>query len=192
MPSTLTITWLNSVFEMKKIVFFFFMAFSLSLSFAQVKEFSLKHEDFSPFLLNGETPFYGEISTGKAEIKLQIEKAVKNPAKPEQYSVSGYSEVGGNKSGFSGEITFTQRFNVNNQPDEMLVFADFVMKESGSGEHSGIFNGKARMQMAKLITKDSRATVTFKGKWKNYSGTLDFEAWWANFVPKDISKVVFK
>jgi hypothetical protein len=177
---------------MKKIVLFFLTAFAFSLSCAQVKEFPLKHEDFSPFLLNGKTPFYGEISTDKAEIKLQIEKAVKNPDKPEQYLVSGHSEVAGTKSGFSGEIIFTQRFNVNNAPEEMLVFADFTIKESGSGEHSGIFTGKARMQMAKLITKDSRASVTFKGKWKNYPGTLDFEVWWANFVPKDISKVVFK
>ncbi|KAA0128325.1 hypothetical protein FY557_09960 [Chryseobacterium sp. SN22] len=95
---------------------------------------------------------------------MQIEKAVKNPDKPEQYLVSGYSEAAGAKSDFSGEITFTRRFNVNHAPDEMLVFADFIMKEWGSGKHSGIFTGKARMQMARLITKDSRATVTFKGK----------------------------
>ena len=175
---------------MKKILFF--LVFLCSFSFAQVKEFPLKNEDFSAFLTNYKTPFYGEISTEKAVIQVQIEKAVKNPDKPEQYTISGYSEVEGNKSGFSGEITFTQRFNVNNQSDEMLVFADFTMKEIGSGEHSGIFTGKLRMQMAKQITQQSRATVTFKGKWKNYSGTLDFEAWWANFVPKDISKVVFK
>lgn len=192
MPSTSIITWRNSVSDMKDAGLFFLAVFAFSLSFAQVKEFPLKHEDFSLFLLNGQTPFYGEISADKAEIKVQIEKAVKNPDKPELYFISGYSEVAGTKSGFSGEITFTQRFNVNRAPDEMLVFADFVMKELGSGEHSGIFTGKARMQMAKLITKDSRATVTFRGKWKNYSGTLDFETWWANFVPKDISKVEFK
>lgn len=177
---------------MRRLLSFFLLVCAFSFSFAQVKEFPLKHEDFSPFLLNGKTPFYGEISTDKAEIKVQIEKAVKNPDKPEQYLVSGHSEVAGTKSGFSGEIIFTQRFNVNDAPEEMLVFADFTMKELGSGEHSGIFTGKVRMQMAKLLTKDSRATVTFKGKWKNYPGTLGFGTWWANFVPKDISKVVFK
>ncbi len=192
MPSISTITWHNLASDMKKFLSFFLVAFAFFISFAQVKPFPLKHEDFSLFLLNGNTPFYGEISTDKAEIKIQIEKSTKNPDKPEQYFISGHSEVAGTKSGFSGEITFTQRFNVNNAPDEMLVFADFVMKELGTGEHSGIFTGKVRMQMNKIITKESLATVTFKGRWENYPGTLDFETWWANFVPKDISKVVFK
>lgn len=175
---------------MKKLIVFLTLAFSWS--FGQSNNFPLKHEDFSAFLMNYGTPFHGEISADKAVIKVEIQKAVKNQGKPEQYFISGYSEVEGTRSGFSGEITFTQRFNVSNAPDEMLVFADFAMKEPGSGEHSGNLIGKVRIQTFKKITVDSRATVTFKGKWKNYPGTLDFDVWWANFVPTDISRVVFK
>lgn len=175
---------------MKKVLFFLLFAFSFS--FGQVKEFPLKDEDFSAFLMNYETPFYGEISTSKTVIQVRIQKATKNPNKKEQYFVSGYSDVEGNKSYFSGEIIFTQKYNVNNEPNDMLVFADFTMKELGSDKHSGEFKGKLRIQTLKKITKESKATVTFKGKWKNYSDTLYFDVWWANFVPTDISKVIFK
>ncbi|MCW3161681.1 hypothetical protein [Chryseobacterium oryctis] len=163
-----------------------------SFSFGQTKEFPLKNEDFSNYLMNYETPFYGTISTKETVIKLKIEKAVKNPKKAEQYLVSGYSDVDGNKAKFSGQIVFTQKYNVNGEPNDMLVFGDFVLNEDGFGEHVGTFKGKLRIQTPKRITKESRATVTFKGNWKNNSGNLDFDVWWANFVPNDISKVIFK
>lgn len=175
---------------MKKLLLFLIFAFSFS--FGQVKEFPLKHEDFSSFLMNYETPFHGRISTNETVIKLRIEKAVKNPKKEEHYLVSGYSDIDGHKSDFSGEIIFTQKYNVNNEPDDMLVFGDFVLKELNSGENSGVFTGKIRIQTAKIITKETKGGVTCKGKWKNHSGNLDFDVWWANFVPNDISKVVFK
>lgn len=175
---------------MKKILLF--LVFAYSFSFGQSKEFPLKNEDFSDFLMNYGTPFHGTISAKETVIKLRIEKATKNLKKQEQYFVSGYSDVEGNKSNFSGEITFTQKYNVKDEPNDVLVFGDFVMKETGSGEHSGVFTGKVRIQSPKKITKESRAGVTFKGKWKNYSGNLDFDVWWANFVPTDISKVIFK
>ncbi|WP_139166261.1 hypothetical protein [Chryseobacterium soldanellicola] len=152
----------------------------------------MKNEDFSHLLMNKETPFYGTISTQETVIKLRIEKAAKNPERQEQYFVSGYSDVEGNKSKFSGEIIFTQTFNVKNLPEDMLVFGDFTLKELDSGEHSGIFKGKLRIQTVKLMTKDTNATLTFKGKWTNYSKTMDFDVWWANFSPTDISKVIFK
>jgi hypothetical protein len=175
---------------MKKVLLF--LIFAYSFSFGQSKEFPLKNEDFSHLLMNEETPFYGTISTQETVIKLRIEKAAKNPKRQEQYLVSGYSDVEGNKSNFSGEIVFTQKYNVKDLPDEMLVFGDFTLKELDSGEHSGIFTGKVRIQTLKLMTKDTNATLTFKGKWKNYSGNLDFDVWWANFSPNDISKVIFK
>jgi hypothetical protein len=173
---------------------FLLSVFAFALSFGQSNSFPLKHEDFSVLLMNYETPFHGTISEDEKVIKLKIDKAVKNPEKQEQYFVSGYSDVDGTVTPFSGDITFTQRYNVKDLPDEMLVFGDFVMKEpkSESGTHSGIFSGKVRIQTMKNMTKESKGGVTFKGKWKNYSGNLDFEAWWANFVPTDISKVIFK
>ncbi len=170
---------------------FLLLVFAFAISFGQSNTFPLKHEDFSALLMNYETPFHGMISADEKVIKLKIDKAVKNPEKQEQYFVSGYSDVDGTVTSFSGEITFTQRYNVKDLPDEMLVFGDFVMKEPESGTHSGIFSGKVRIQTFKRIT-ETKGGVTFRGKWKNYSGNLDFEVWWANFVPTDISKVVFK
>lgn len=178
---------------MKRLLLFFLFAVS-SFCFGQSpNNFPMKNEDFSAFLMNYETPFHGTISDSETVIKVKIEKAAKNPERQEQYFVSGYSEVKeGNMTRFSGEIIFTQKYNVKDLPDEMLVFGDFVLKETESGEHSGVFTGKIRIQSQKVITKSSRAGVTWKGKWKNYSGNMDFEVWWANFVPTDISKVIFK
>lgn len=177
---------------MKKLLAFIVSVLTFSLTLGQVSS-TIKDADFSAFLMNYETPFHGAISDSETAIKLKVEKATKNPQRPEQYFVSGYSEVEeGNKTGFSGEITFTQKYNVKDLPDEMLVFGDFVLKEQKSGEHSGVFTGKIRIQSPKVITKTGRAGVTCRGQWKNYSGNLDYEVWWANYVPKDISKVVFK
>ncbi|WP_148285328.1 hypothetical protein [Flavobacterium sp. B17] len=176
---------------MKK--FLLFLVFAFSLCFGQSSNLPMKNADFSAFLMNYETPFHGTISNAETVIKLRIEKVQNNSGRPEQYFVSGYSEVEeGNRTNFSGEIIFTQKYNVKDLPDEMLVFGDFVLKELNSGEHSGVFTGKIRIQSPKVITKTSRAGVTCRGKWKNYSGNLDYDVWWANFVPKDISKVVFK
>lgn len=178
---------------MKKfLLFFLFTVFSFCFGQSS-NNFPLKNEDFSAFLMNYETPFQGTVSDSETVIKVRIEKAVKNPDRQEQYFLSGYSEVKeGNRTKFSGEITFTQKYSVKDLPDEMLVFGDFVLKETESGEHSGVFTGKIRIQAQKVITKTSRATVTWKGRWKNYPGNLDFEVWWGNFVPTDISKVIFK
>jgi len=179
--------------NMKKIVLLILLSF-FSFSVGQsLNNFPAKNEDFSAFLINYGTPFQGTIANNETIIKVKVEKAVKNPEKQEQYFISGYSEVKeGNRTKFSGEIIFTQRYNVKDLPDDMLVFGDFVLKETESGEHSGVFTGKIRIQSQKVITKNSRASVTWKGKWKNYSQTLEYEAWWANFVPTDISKVIFK
>ncbi|WPO84187.1 hypothetical protein SD427_07600 [Chryseobacterium sp. JJR-5R] len=65
-------------------------------------------------------------------------------------------------------------------------------KEAASGENTGIFIGKLRIQTLKKTSKDSKGGVTFRGKWKNYAGNPEFEVWWANFVPTDISKVALK
>ena len=176
--------------RMKK--YLLFLLFAFSVHFGQTKEFPLKNEDFSKLLMNDETAFAGTISTDETVIRLRIEKANKNPERQEQYFVSGYSDVEGNKSPFSGEIIFTQKYNVKNDPESMLVFGDFTLKELGSGEHSGVFTGKVRIQTQKDQTKENGTTLTFKGKWKNYSGNLDFDVWWANFQPKDLSKVIFK
>lgn len=175
---------------MKK--YLLFLLFASSFFFGQTKEFPLKNEDFSKLLMNDETAFVGTISTNEKVLRLRIEKANKNPKREEQYFVSGYSDVEGNKTNFSGEIIFTQKYNVNNEPDQMLVFGDFVLKELNSGEHSGIFSGKIRIQTKKDQSKEGGSTLTFRGKWKNYSGNLDFDVWWANFSPNDISKVIFK
>lgn len=177
---------------MKRLLLFLIPVLTFSLSFGQISSV-IKDADFSAFLMNYETPFHGTISDSETVIKLRVEKATKNPQKPEQYFVSGYSEVEeGNKTDFSGEITLTQKYNVKDLPDEMLVFGDFILKEQKSGEHSGVFTGKVRIQAPKVITKESRAGITCRGQWKSYSGNLDYEVWWANFVPKDISKVIFK
>lgn len=178
--------------RMKKTLLLVLLAFSCSFSFGQSNSFPLKNEDFSTLLMNGGTPFHGIISADEKVIKFRIQNAAKNPEKQEQYFVSGDSDVDGTVTDFSGEITFTQKYNVKDLPDEMLVFGDFIMKEAGSGEHSGIFTGKLRIQTLKKVSKDSKGGLTFKGKWKNHAGNLDFDAWWANFVPTDISKVVFK
>ncbi len=182
--------------RMKKTLLLFIFAFSFSFYFGQSNgngnNFPLKNEDFSFMLMNSGTPFHGIISADEKVIKLRIQNAAKNPEKQEQYFVSGYSDVDGTVTDFSGEIIFTQKYNVKDLPDEMLVFGDFIMKEAASGEHAGIFMGKLRIQTLKKMSKDSKGGVTFKGKWKNYAGNPESEVWWANFVPTDISKVVFK
>lgn len=175
---------------MKKLVFFLIFAFSLT--FGQSKEFPLKNEDFSEIVLNKQIFFEGEILKDSA-FKLKFENIMKNPEKPNVYLVSGTSDVEGNKSEFLGEMIFREKHDVKESADQMLVFGDFYFIENKSGEHSGVFKGKFRIQTSKNIKSiDGFSTITFKGKWKNYSGNLDFDVWWANFVPSDISKVIFK
>ena len=175
---------------MKKILFFLLLAYSFS--FGQVKEFPLKGEDFSEVILNKHSNFEG-IILKDSPFRLNFGNVVKNPEKPNVYLVSGSSDVDGNKSDFLGEMTFNEKYDVKGSADQMLVFGDFYFIENKSGEHSGIFKGKFRIQVNKdLKPVEKFSTVTFKGKWKNYSNTLDFDVWWANFVPTDISKVVFK
>lgn len=175
---------------MKKVLYFLLFAFSIS--FGQVKEFPLKNEDFSDVILNKQVNFEGIILKDSA-FKLKFENVVKNPEKPNVYLVSGFSDVEGNKSDFLGEMIFNEKYDVKGSVDQMLVFGDFYFIEKKSGEHSGIFKGKFRIQVNKdLKPAEKFSTITFKGKWKNYSNTLDFDVWWANFVPTDISKVIFK
>jgi hypothetical protein len=175
---------------MKKLAFLLIFAFTLT--FGQSKEFPLKNEDFSEIILNKQMIFDGKILKD-SPFKLKFENVLKNPEKPDIYLVSGSSDVEGNKSEFLGEMIFSEKHDVKGSADQMLVFGDFYFIEKKSGEHSGVFKGKFRIQTGKnLKAKDGFSTITFKGKWKNYSGNLDFDVWWANFIPSDISKVIFK
>jgi hypothetical protein len=175
---------------MKKILLF--LVFAYSFSFGQTKEFPLKNEDFSEIVLNKQAYFEGIILKDSV-FKLKFANIVKNPEKPNVYLVSGSSDVDGSQAEFLGEMIFNEKYDVKGEADQMLLFGDFYFIEKKSGEHSGIFKGKFRIQAnkdLKIVQKFS--TITFKGKWKNYSGNLDFDVWWANFTPTDISKVIFK
>ena len=171
-----------------------FLLFVYSLYFGQAKEFPLKHEDFSRVVINKEVFFEGIISK-ETPIKLKLNGVVKNPEKPNIYLVSGFSDVEGSKAEFLGELIFNEKYDVKDQPDQMLVFGDFYLIETRSGEHSGTFKGKFRIQTHKNLNADIKetfSTLTFKGKWENYVNTLEFDVGWANYNPNDISKVVFK
>ncbi|WP_054509662.1 hypothetical protein [Chryseobacterium sp. ERMR1:04] len=176
---------------MKK--YLLFLLFASTIIFGQAKEFPLKNEDFSQIVLNKQIYFEGEISK-ESPFKLKFENIVKNPDKPNMYFVSGLTEVEGNQAKFLGEMIFTEKYDVRDSPDKMLVFGDFNLIENKSGEHSGIFKGKFRMQINKDLKplNENFSTITFKGKWKNYTGNLDFDVWWANYTPTNISKIIFK
>lgn len=168
------------------------MLFTFSFSFGQTKEFPLKNEDFSSILVNNEI-FYEGIISKDTSFKIKFSCIIKNPEKPNIYLISGLSDVEGNKTTFLGELTFNEKYDVKNNPEQMLLFGDLFFVESGKGEHAGMFKGKVRVQTNKeLMEKENFSTITFKGKWKNYSNTLNFDVWWANFEPNDIGKVIFK
>src|SRR5690606_208795 len=97
-----------------------FLLFVYSFYFGQAKEFPLKHEDFSNVVINKEVFFEGIISK-ETPIKLKLNGVVKNPEKPNIYLVSGFSDVEGSKAEFLGELIFNEKYDVKDQPDQMLV-----------------------------------------------------------------------
>ncbi|WP_292009344.1 hypothetical protein [Chryseobacterium sp.] len=175
---------------MKKLLFL--LLFIFSFNFGQTKEFPLKDKDFSAVILNKEMLFEGVISTG-IPFKFRFKQVIKNPEKPDIYLVSGTSETEGKQTDFLGELNFTEKYDVKNTPSEMLLFGNFFLVENGKNEHSGMFKGKFRIQTHKdVAAKENFSTLTFKGTWRNYSKTLDYKVWWANFNPSNIEKVIFK
>jgi hypothetical protein len=179
---------------MKK--YLLFLLFAFSFYFGQTKEFPLKNEDFSSILVNNEMYFEGIISK-ETPFKIKFTHVIKNPENPDTYLISGLSDVKGNKADFLGELTFKERYDVKNDPGQMLLFGDIFFIENGKDEHAGMFKGKVRIQTGKdlnkeLIRKEGFSTISFKGKWKNYSNTLNFDVWWTNYEPDDMTKVIFK
>lgn len=169
-----------------------FLLFAFSFSFGQTKEFPLKSEGFSSILLNNEM-YFGGVTSKETPFKIKFTHVIKNPEKPDTYLISGVTDVEANKTDFLGELTFHERHDVKNTPDQMLLFGDIFFIENGKDQHTGTFKGKVRVQTDKeLIKERGFSTITFKGKWKNYSNTLNFDVWWANYEPNDITKVIFK
>lgn len=148
---------------------------------------------------------YGVIGSEHQRIKVKLISVSKNSTKPNEYNVSGKSNVKGNICDFSGSITLieiketkTLHFGVDDEFKEKgiksqgIAIADYEFSENQNQEHTGIFKGKLYSKWYLTIDNqvkyddiesmsDGYMNNAFVGTWERYSNGKKRICNWADF-----------
>ena len=164
------------------------------------------HFDFSGIFTQTENyQVFGIIGKEHQRIKVKLISVCKNSAKPNEYNVSGKSNVKGNICDFSGTITLkeiketkTLHFGVDDEFKEKgiksqgIVIAEYEFHENQNQKHTGIFKGKLYSKW--YLTADNQIKYddiesmsdgymnnAFIGTWKGYSNGKKRICNWGDF-----------
>lgn len=162
--------------------------------------------DFSGIFTRTENHLvYGIIGEEHQRIKVKLLNVVKSSTKPDEYIISGKSNVKGNICDFSGTITLkeikeikTLHFGVDNEfsdkgiKSQGIVIASYEFSENKSQKHTGIFKGKLYskwyLTADNEIKYDDIKTMSdgymnnaFVGTWEGYSNGNKRICNWADF-----------
>lgn len=162
--------------------------------------------DFSGIFTQTENyQVFGIIGKEHQRIKVKLVSVGKNSAKPNEYNVSGKSNVKGNICNFSGTITLkeiketkTFHFGVDDEFKEKgiksqgIMSAEYEFHENQNQKHTGIFKGKLYSKW--YLTADNQIKYddiesmsdgymnnAFIGTWKGYSNGKKRICNWGDF-----------
>ena len=212
--------------KMRKITYILLLI--ANISFAQsnekfLKDFLLENElnsknelvkhnksDFSDLWSQTENyRIFGIIGADHQRIKIKLTSIKKSSTNPNEYFVSGKSNVKGTICDFSGTIVLTEiketqelHFGVDDEYKDKgiktqgILIADYEFKENESQKHSGIFKGKLYskwyINSENKIKYDDIESISdgyinnaFIGIWKSHSTGKEKICNWADFrVPQ--------